>query len=123
MNFLKKIADQRILEAMARGDFDDLEGQGKPLELEEDALVPAEHRLANRVLKNAGYVPEEVRLRADISRMEQAVQAARDEGERRAALSRLGTLRLRLELGQGTPRTGKRRGTMRMRMPAEGRSG
>ncbi len=54
------IAEQRIAEAIENGDFDDLPGSGKPLELDDDSLVPEELRLAYRVLKNAGFVPPEI---------------------------------------------------------------
>lgn len=54
------IAEQRIAEAIANGDFDDLPGSGKPLELDDDSLLPEELRLACRILKNAGFVPPEI---------------------------------------------------------------
>ncbi|HEX6413120.1 MAG TPA: DnaJ family domain-containing protein [Burkholderiales bacterium] len=54
------IAEQRIAEAIANGDFDDLPGSGKPLELDDDSLLPEELRLAYRILKNAGFVPPEI---------------------------------------------------------------
>ena len=54
------IAEQRIAEAIANGDFDDLPGCGKPLELDDDSLLPEELRLAYRILKNAGFVPPEI---------------------------------------------------------------
>ena len=54
------IAEQRIAEAIANGDFDDLPGSGKPLELDDDSLLPEELRLAYRILKNAGFVPQEI---------------------------------------------------------------
>ena len=54
------IAEQRIAEAIANGDLDDLPGSGKPLELDDDLLVPEELRLAYRILKNAGFVPSEI---------------------------------------------------------------
>lgn len=54
------IAEQRIAEAIANGDFDDLPGSGKPLELDDDSLVHEELRLAYRILKNAGFVPPEI---------------------------------------------------------------
>jgi len=53
----KAVAEERILDAIYRGDFDNLRGAGKPLELDDDLLVPPELRVANRVLKNAGLVP------------------------------------------------------------------
>ena len=54
------IAEQRIAEAIANGDFDHLPGSGKPLELDDDSLLPEELRLAYRILKNAGFVPPEI---------------------------------------------------------------
>ena len=55
------IAEQKIAEAIENGDFDDLPGAGKPLELDDDSLVPEDLRLAYRILKNAGFVPPEVK--------------------------------------------------------------
>ena len=57
---LEFIAERKIAEAVAQGEFDDLPGAGKPLDLEEDPLIPEELRMANRILKNAGFVPREV---------------------------------------------------------------
>ena len=54
------IAEQRIAEAIANGDLDDLPGAGKPLELDDDSHVPEELRVAYRILKNAGFVPPEI---------------------------------------------------------------
>ena len=55
------IAERRIEEAIANGELDDLPGAGKPLALDDDALIPEDLRMAYRILKNAGYAPEEVR--------------------------------------------------------------
>ena len=55
------IAEQRIAEAIANGELDDLPGAGKALELDDNALVPAELRVAHRILKNAGVAPPEVK--------------------------------------------------------------
>ena len=51
------IAERRILQAIARGELDGLPGAGKPLALDDDAMVPEETRVAYRILKNAGFVP------------------------------------------------------------------
>ena len=54
------LAEGRIEEAIARGEFDDLPGAGRPLELDDiDPLLPEELRLAYRILKNAGSAPAE----------------------------------------------------------------
>jgi len=42
------LAEKKIQEAMACGEFDDLPGAGRPLDLDDDALVPEELRLAKR---------------------------------------------------------------------------
>ena len=54
------IAERKIEEAAARGEFDGLPGEGRPLDLDDDALVPEDLRMACRILKNAGFAPQEV---------------------------------------------------------------
>ena len=39
------IAEQRIRDALARGEFDHLPGAGKPLQLDDDSLIPEDQRL------------------------------------------------------------------------------
>jgi hypothetical protein len=60
------LIERRIEEARRQGAFDDLPGAGRPLELDDDRLVPEELRVAWRILKNAGYVPPEVEALRDI---------------------------------------------------------
>ena len=65
MRLLDALVEQRIAAAAARGEFDDLPGAGAPQALDDDLLVPEEVRVANRILKNAGFVPPAVeQLRA-----------------------------------------------------------
>jgi len=59
--FQKRVEDL-INEAIANGEFDNLKGKGKPLDLEEDQHIPPELRMAYRMLKRAGIPPEEVML-------------------------------------------------------------
>ena len=56
---LELLAEKRIAQAIERGEFDHLPGQGKPLDLEEDPMVPEDLRMAYRILRNAGYAPAE----------------------------------------------------------------
>jgi len=93
---LEAVAEERIQEAIRRGDFDNLPGTGKPLELDDDLLVPPELRVANRVLKNAGLVPAEVAERREIAALEASI-ARMPEGEaRKSALAKLALLRFKL---------------------------
>jgi DnaJ-like protein len=57
---LEWIAERRIAEAVSQGELENLPGAGRPLELEDDALVPEDLRMAHRILRNAGLVPREV---------------------------------------------------------------
>ncbi len=100
MGLLDKIAEAQIREAIERGDLDDLPGAGKPLVLDDDPFVPEELRMAYKVLKNAGYVPEEVRLRKSIGDLQRALAGLEGEDYIRAA-KRLNLLRVRLGTGRG----------------------
>ena len=101
MWFLDKLAEQHIQEAAKRGEFEDLEGAGERLQIEEpNPYIPEELRSAYRLLSNAGYLPDEVRLRKEISEAEQLLLTLEDEALRQEAsarlrllLSRLGTTR------------------------------
>ena len=67
---LDLMAERKIAEAISRGELDDLPGQGRPLDLDDDALVPEDLRLAYRILKNAGFVPPEVQTLNEIAALE-----------------------------------------------------
>jgi DnaJ-like protein len=65
---LEWLAEKRIEDAVARGEFDDLPGAGRPLELDDDALVPEELRMAHRILKNANVPLPETYTRTSLVR-------------------------------------------------------
>ncbi|HXH04436.1 MAG TPA: DnaJ family domain-containing protein [Candidatus Competibacteraceae bacterium] len=98
MNIIDAIAEARILEAQQRGEFDHLPGAGRPLQWDDDSLIPEELRAAYRLLKNAGCLPPELELRREIRDAEQLLRQAEygDAGEYRRALARLEWLRLQL---------------------------
>ncbi|HLS55462.1 MAG TPA: DnaJ family domain-containing protein [Zeimonas sp.] len=63
---LDDLIERRIDEARRQGAFDDLPGRGRPLELDDDRLVPEDLRVAFRILRNAGFVPPEVEALRDV---------------------------------------------------------
>jgi hypothetical protein len=76
---LEWIAERRIDEAAARGELDGLPGAGQPLDLYEDPLVPAEMKMAKRILGNSGIALAEIfgELRGELrNRHPRAVAAA-----------------------------------------------
>lgn len=58
--------EKSIREAMERGDFDNLSGKGKPLDLEFNPFVPEEMRQTFRILQNAGLAPDWIEQDKDI---------------------------------------------------------
>jgi len=74
-----KIVEQRIREALERGEFDNLQGQGEPLNLEDDSNIPEDLRLAYRILKNADCLPPELELKKEIRQMEDMLENIPDE--------------------------------------------
>lgn len=54
MDPVEKIAEEKIQAAMENGEFDNLPGRGKPVDLREYFNAPAHLRAAFSLLKNAG---------------------------------------------------------------------
>ena len=94
MWLIDEIAERRIAEAIERGELEGVGPAGR-IELDDDALVPEDMRVALRVLKNAGWLPEEVVLRREIADVEAAL-AHLPAADRGRAGRRLALLRARL---------------------------
>jgi hypothetical protein len=75
----ERIIESIIKEAMERGEFDNLPGKGKPIDLTEYFETPEEVRLAHSVLKNAGITSREVDLLKEIAELKQIQAAIVDE--------------------------------------------
>ena len=107
MQTFDAIVERRIREAQDRGEFENLPGSGAPLALDDDPLVPEELRAAYRLLKNAGFIPPELSAHGEIRELEQLIQAADADDERRHLLARLNFLLTRTGAG-------KRRGNLQV---------
>lgn len=93
MSIFATIAEQRIQDAIRRGELDDLSLQGQPLPREDLTEVPEELRMAYKILKNAGYVPEEITLQKEIVSLRSLLEACTEDAEEHAALRRRLSLR------------------------------
>jgi len=89
MNIFAMIAERRIEESMRNGEFENLEGMGRPLAFEDDSMIPADLRMAYKVLKNAGFVPPEVIEEKEIATMTDLLSEAPDERTRYQAMQKL----------------------------------
>ena len=97
MNLLEWLAEQRLEQAAREGAFADLPGSGRPLDLDDDALVPAELRMGYRILKNAGFAPPELEVRREAANLRSLIAASSDDGARRRAVTRLALLEASLD--------------------------
>ena len=99
-----RIVEQRIQEALERGDFDDLPGKGKPIPMEDYSMVPDELRLAYKILKNAGCLPPELELHKEIRQMEDLLADIPDEKERYKLIKKINFQILKLNMsGKRSP--------------------
>ena len=96
MWLIDKLADAHINAAIERGEFDNLPGAGKPLQLDDDTLVPPELRAGYRLLKNAGCLPPELTLLNEIRDVQQLIRAAQTNLELEKHKKRLNHLMLQL---------------------------
>jgi hypothetical protein len=71
----ERLVENKIREAMEQGEFDNLPGRGRPLDLTAYFNTPEELRLGYAMLKSAGFVPVEVELQREI----EALQAEHDQ--------------------------------------------
>ena len=74
-----KLVETLIKEAQERGEFDNLPGKGKPIDLTSYFETPEDVRLAQSVLKNAGMTSPEVQLLKEIAQLKELLSAARED--------------------------------------------
>lgn len=76
--------------------------KNKPLPLDDDmANVPTDLRMAYRILRNAGYVPEELALQKEIVRIEDMLANCSDEKIKIKQMKKLEFLRFKLDTRMG----------------------
>ena len=94
------VAERKITDAIAAGEFDNLPGKGQPLDLESDPFTPIEMRVANRLLKNARALPPWLQIEKDLEKIRgevapkkeralRAIQSARNDASRQRLIERL----------------------------------
>ena len=79
---LDRLVDSQITRAIAEGEFENLPGKGKPLDLDWYFNLPEDLRLTYSVLKNANCAPEETQLIKDIAQLKTRLEATVTQDER-----------------------------------------
>jgi hypothetical protein len=103
MSVFDKIAEEKIQEAMRRGEFDNLEGRGRPLVFEDDSMVPPELRMAYKLLKNSGHVPPELLEEREVHNLVELLSGCTDEQEKYRQIRKLNFMVTQLNLKRRRP--------------------
>jgi hypothetical protein len=78
----EKLAQNRIEEAIAQGEFDNLPGRGQPLNLDEYFSLSPSERAGAAMLKNANVLPPEMELLKSIAALEARLAGPLEASER-----------------------------------------
>jgi len=93
-----KTVDEIIQAAMDRGEFNDLPGKGKPVDLTDYFNSPEESRLAISMLKNAGVLPEELESLKEIELLKTQIDLSKDADQKKQLQKKLNELTLSFNL-------------------------
>jgi len=99
----EKIVEQRIHDAIKKGEFDNLAGSGKPLVFEDNSNVSEELRLAYKILKNADCLPPEVELKKEINRTKELLSGMKETADKYGLIKKLNFLIMKLNSIRNTP--------------------
>ena len=104
----QKIIEKRIQDAQNNGDFDNLPGKGKPIDLEDDRNIPEDLRLTYKILRNADCLPPELQLKKEIRTMEDMLDGIPDEKEKFRHIKKINYKIMQLNMmGKGSPLLGE----------------
>lgn len=101
--------DKLIEEWLTENEGEDLPGKGKPLNLEEYFSWPEDLRLGYSILRNSGYVPEEVEQLREIRRLEDELRICPDVKARTRLERKLREEQVKLSLRLEQSRRQRRR--------------
>jgi hypothetical protein len=82
MDLFHIVSEDRIKKAYKDGEFENLPGLGKPMQLEDLSGIPEDLRMAYKVLKNAGYTQDESQLRQEMMTIESLIKKCDDSSEK-----------------------------------------
>lgn len=90
------LINQKIAEAEANGDFDNLAGAGKPLPREDDP----ENALLNRVIRENGGVPEFVTLSRELEKLRAELRETGDRTRRTEIMKEMSMMDAKIDLAR-----------------------
>ncbi|WP_170416611.1 DUF1992 domain-containing protein [Ruegeria atlantica] len=102
---LGKLIERQIKKAQAEGQFDGLEGEGRPLpdrssEAQADPALAAGHR----IMAQAGVLPEEFSIKKELDAARKAYASQTDPDERKATMAKIAELEMRYNMARDARR-------------------
>lgn len=95
---IEKSIEEKIQRAIAAGEFDNLEGAGKPLDLIDYFNAPEDVRMGYSILKSNDFVPEEVETLKEINSLREKIKACAEPEEKQKLVKVLNEKSLTLTL-------------------------
>jgi hypothetical protein len=80
---LGRFIEDQIRKAIEAGEFDNLEGKGRPLDLDSYFATPEDLRMGYSVLKSNKFVPLEVDMLKEIGELKEKIKDCTDDAERK----------------------------------------
>ena len=93
----QKGIDAVIRQAMARGECENLPGQGRPVDLSAYFNTPEDLRVAYALLKGANVLPVEVEILQEIAALKEKLQVTNNPDEKVSLEKRIRDLRLKFD--------------------------
>lgn len=96
-----KLTEAQIQKAKAEGQFDNLEGEGKPLPKREgEGFQDAGLAVGLRAMSQAGVLPEEIELKKQVDDAKARYVAASTEDEKKTIMREIADLNLKFEIAR-----------------------
>ena len=97
----RKLTEDRIRAAEAKGELSGLQGEGKPLpHRPEEALIDAGTAVGHRIMAEAGALPEEVVLRKALVEAKAEWARLRGTADEKEAMARVAELSQKLAIAE-----------------------
>ena len=78
----EKFIDEQIRKAIEAGEFENLPGKGKPIDLRAYFETPEELRMAYSILKSNDFAPQEVEVLKELDALRKRLASCSDEEQK-----------------------------------------
>jgi Domain of unknown function (DUF1992) len=79
---IEKFVEEQVRRAIEAGEFDNLAGKGKPIDLKPYFDTPEDLRMAYSILKSNSFVPEEVEMLKEIEAQKNRLESCSDQDQK-----------------------------------------